>query len=78
MRYQIAEMQIVKSDFYRNLNTTEIAKNSTAICPHTHVLQVIKSKLVYFSAMLADDKLTIADVEKQFYSSVLIQVASDR
>lgn len=74
MKYQIAEMQIVESDFYRNLDTTAIAKNSTVTCPHTHVLQVVKSNLVYFSAMLADGKYTIEEIEDRFYSSVLLQV----
>ena len=74
MRYQIAEMQIIKSDFYRNLDTTEIAKGSTANCPHKHVLQVIHSTLMHYAVKLADDKITLEEIEKQFYVSVLLTV----
>lgn len=75
MKYQIAEMQIAQSDFYRNLDTTAIAKVSTATCPHKHVVDVIHSALTSYAAKLADGKVTLEDVETKFAASVYSRVA---
>lgn len=77
MRYQIAEMQIVKSDFYRNLDTTFISKCSKATCPHRHVVQVIHSNLTHYAVKLADKQMTLEEIAVSFPASVLLGVEND-
>lgn len=77
MKYQIAEQQIVRSDFYRNMDTTSICKNSQAPCPHKHTLQVIHSVLSHYTVKLADKSMSLGEISEVFEVSVLLQVGQN-
>ena len=70
MRFQIAQRQICESKFYREIDTTKLSRDCIAICPHKKVLECIHSTLNDMSAKLADNQLSMEDVELLFYKEV--------
>ncbi|AUR95131.1 hypothetical protein NVP1201B_26 [Vibrio phage 1.201.B._10N.286.55.F1] len=70
MRFQIAQRQICESKFYREIDTSKLSRNCSATCPHKRVVECIHSTLNDMSAKLADNKLSMEDVELLFYKEV--------
>ncbi len=70
MRFQISQRQICESKFYRDLDTSKLSRNCSAICPHKKVLECIHATLNDMASKLADDKLSMSDVELTFYKEV--------
>ncbi|AUR91252.1 hypothetical protein NVP1158O_25 [Vibrio phage 1.158.O._10N.261.45.E12] len=70
MKFQIAQRKICESKFYREIDTSKLSKKCSATCPHKKVVECIHSTLNDMSAKLADNKLSIEDVELLFYKDV--------
>ena len=75
MKYQIAEMQIVESGFYKNLDTTAIAKVSRSKCPHNHVVKAVNKVRAHYAATLAAGEISLTQVADQFHAAVVFEVS---